>query len=255
MDRWSNKVAVVTGASAGIGAAIVIDLVKAGMIVVGLARRVERVEELKSKIPATCAGKLHAFKCDLQQEEDVRAAFKWIEETLGGIDVLVNNAGIITQANLVDLDNTAKIKSVIDTNILGVVYCTREAFHSMKKRNVDGHVITINSIVGHGVPYTVTSPFPSFNIYPPTKFAVSAMTEVYRQEFQREKTKIKITSISPGAVRTEIMGPDTPELAEMLKDFPILQSEDISAAVLYVLGTPPHVQVHELMIKPIGEAF
>lgn len=62
-------------------------------------------------------------------------------------------------------------------------------------------------------------------------------------------------SISPGAVRTEIMGPETPELQAMLKDFPILQSDDISAAVLYVLGTPPHVQVHELIIKPLGEAF
>lgn len=62
-------------------------------------------------------------------------------------------------------------------------------------------------------------------------------------------------SISPGAVKTEIFGPDTPELQAMLKDFPILQSEDVSAAVLYVLGTPPHVQVHELIIKPIGESF
>lgn len=193
MDRWTNKIAVVSGASAGIGAAIVVDLVKSNMIVIGLARRVERVEELKSKIPATCTGELHAFKCDLQQEDDVRAAFKWIEEKFGGVDVLVNNAGIVTQANLIDLDNTAKIKSVIDTNVLGVVYCTREAFQSMKKRNSHGHIITINSVAGHHVPYTVNTEFPSFNIYPATKFAITAMTEAYRQEFQREKTKIKIT--------------------------------------------------------------
>lgn len=163
------------------------------MTVIGLARRVERVEELKTKIPSTSTGDLHAFKCDLQKEDDVKAAFKWIEEKFGGVDVLVNNAGIITQANLVDLDNTEKLKSVIDTNILGVVYCTREAFQSMKKRNVDGHVITINSVAGHNVPYTVNTSFPSFNIYPATKFAVTAMTETYRQEFQREKTKVKIT--------------------------------------------------------------
>lgn len=193
MDRWTKKIAVVSGASAGIGAAIVLDLVKANMIVIGLARRVERVEALKSKIPSTCAGELHSFKCDLQQEDDVKAAFKWIEEKFGGVDVLVNNAGIATQTNLVDLDNTAKIKSVIDTNVLGVVYCTREAFQSMKKRNFDGHIITINSVAGHHVPYTVNTSFPSFNIYPATKFAVTAMTEAYRQEFQREKTKIKIT--------------------------------------------------------------
>lgn len=217
MERWAGKVAVVTGASSGIrisenlsvnvmhlwkmklnqlsgiGAAIAVDLVKAGMIVVGLARRVELIEELKQKIPSTSTGTLYPFKCDLQKEEDVISAFKWIEEKFNGVDVLINNAGIMNQCNLIDADNTAKITSVIDTNIMGVVYCTREAFQLMKKRNIDGHVVTINSIGGHRVPYTVNTPFPSFNIYPATKYAVTAMTEVYRQEFQREKTKIKIT--------------------------------------------------------------
>lgn len=193
MERWAKKVAVVTGASSGIGAAIVVDLVKANMIVIGLARRVEKVDELKSKIPSTSTGELHSFKCDLQQEENVKAAFKWIEEKFQGVDVLVNNAGIVTKTSLVDVDNTEKIKSIIDTNVMGVFYCTREAFQSMKKRNVDGHVITINSVVGHSVPYFVNTPFRSLNIYPATKYAVTAMTELYRQEFQREKTKIKIT--------------------------------------------------------------
>ncbi|XP_037050742.1 farnesol dehydrogenase-like [Bradysia coprophila] len=250
MERWVRKVAVVTGASSGIGAAIALDLVKANMIVIGLARRDQRVNELKSQIPENCAGELHSFKCDLQREENVKAAFKWIEDTFGGVDVLINNAGILVEANLLDLDNTEKIKSAIDTNVLGVVYCTREAFHSMKKRDVAGHIVTINSISGHKVPYLVNI-CPSINIYPATKFAVTAMTEVYRQELQREKSKVKITSISPGSVKTEIF----PVTEEMLKVFPILQPEDVSGAVLYVLGTPPHVQVHELIIKPIGEAF
>lgn len=170
-----------------------VDLVKANMIVIGLARRAEKVDELKMKIPSTCSGELHSFKCDLQQESDVKAAFKWIEEKFGGVDVLVNNAGIVTQTSLVAADNTEKIKSVIDTNIMGVMYCTREAFQSMKKRNVDGHIITINSVTGHNVPYFVNTPFPSMNIYPATKHAVTALTELYRQEFQREKTKIKIS--------------------------------------------------------------
>lgn len=193
MERWANKVAVVTGASSGIGAAIAVDLVKANMIVIGLARRDGRVNELKSKIPANCAGELHSFHCDVQREDDVKAAFKWIEEKFGGVDVLINNAGVITQANLLDADNTEKIKSVIDTNILGVMYCTREAFQSMKKRDVAGHIVTINSISGHKVPYFANLDWPSLNIYPATKHAVTAMTEVYRQELQREKSKIKVT--------------------------------------------------------------
>lgn len=192
MSRWSEKLAVVTGASSGIGAAICIELVNAGLKVVGLARRQERVEELKSKLPANLADKLFSFKCDISKEEDIKAAFAWIESTFGGVDVLVNNAGIVRSTNLVSPDNTTAIREVLDTNVMGVVLCTREAFQSMKSRNVDGHVILINSIVGHQVPF-FAGIRPSSNIYSPSKYAVTAMTEVFRQEFQSEGTKIKIT--------------------------------------------------------------
>lgn len=194
MDRWLGKVAVVTGASAGIGAQIAIDLANAGMIVVGLARRVERVEALKSQIST---GILHALQCDVTKEDDVMQAFKWIIDKLGGVDVLINNAGVARNFNLIDNGNTAMIKEIIDTNIMAVALCTREAFQSMKSRNFDGHIIIVNSTAGHKVPN-----FPligSFNMYAPSKYAVTAMTETLRQEFQREKTRIKITvfSIAP----------------------------------------------------------
>lgn len=192
MDRWVNKTAVVTGASSGIGAAIAIDLVKAGMNVVGLARRVERVNELQRQIPSQCKGKLYAIRCDITKESDIKAAFKWVEQNLDGVDVLVNNAGIMNQVNLIDEDNSDAIRSTIDTNLMGPVLCTREAFHSMRKRAVDGHILMINSTLGHKVFYLVGQTA-STNIYPPTKFAITAMTEVLRQEFQTFGTKIKIT--------------------------------------------------------------
>lgn len=192
MDRWFGKVAVVTGASSGIGAAIAIDLVNAGMKVVGLARRVELVAELKNCIAKESKGKLFPLKCDVTNETEVRSIFKWIEENLGGVDVMINNAGILRKVNLVDLDNTNAIREIVDTNIMGYVYCTREAFHSMKKRNVSGHIILMNSIAGHKVIYSVGS-LPSFNIYTPTKYAITAMTEILRQELIAMGTKIKIT--------------------------------------------------------------
>lgn len=192
MDRWANKTAVVTGASSGIGAAIVVDLVKAGMNVVGLARRVERVNELQQHIPSHSKGKLYAIRCDITKESEIKSAFKWVEQNVGGVDVLVNNAGIMNQVNLVDENNTDAIRSTIDTNLMGPVLCTREAFHSMRKRGVDGHILMINSTLGHNVFYLVGQTA-STNIYPPTKFGITAMTEVLRQEFQAFGTKIKIT--------------------------------------------------------------
>lgn len=192
MERWIGKTAVVTGASSGIGAAIVIDLLKAGVNVVGLARRLERVESIQQKIPPLAKGKLYPIKCDLTQESEIKNAFNWVEDNLGGTDILINNAGIIRTMNLLDADNTQDLRDTIDTNILAVVLCTREAFHSMRSRSVDGHIIHINSQAGHKIPYFVGL-YPSFNIYPSTKYAVTAMTEVMRQELQVFDTKIKVT--------------------------------------------------------------
>lgn len=192
MNRWIGKVAVVTGASAGIGAAITIDLVNAGCIVVGLARRKERVDELRSRLSPDAKGTLHSFQCDVSKEEDVLSAFAWIDWHLDGVDILINNAGILRTTNLVDAGNTQAIKDVLDTNVLGVVLCTREAFQSMKRRSVAGHIVMINSVSGHYVPYFAGTR-DSMNIYQPSKHAVTAMIEVLRQEFHSHGTEIKIT--------------------------------------------------------------
>lgn len=192
MERWIGKTAIVTGASSGIGAAISIDLLNAGVNVVGLARRQERVEALKDSIASTATGILHAIKCDLTNEDDIRQAFAWVNENLNGVDILVNNAGIIKTMNLLDADNTAQLRETIDTNILAVALCSREAVQSMRQRNVAGHIVHINSCAGHKIPYFVGL-YPSFNIYPSTKYAVTAMTEVMRQELQTFNSKIKVT--------------------------------------------------------------
>uniref|UniRef100_A0A182WQQ6 Dehydrogenase n=1 Tax=Anopheles minimus TaxID=112268 RepID=A0A182WQQ6_9DIPT len=243
MERWQGKVAVVTGASSGIGAATVKALAKAGMITFGLARRVERVDELKSELPKEVAERLHSIRCDITKEEDILAAFQQVTEKCGGVDVLINNAGLAKGGfGVLDADNTQVIRDVIDTNVVGLALCSREAFQSMKKRSVDGHIVHINSILGHMV-----APMGTINIYPASKYAVTALTETMRHELRLAGTKIKVTSISPGLVRTEM--PTSKALAER----PCIEPEDIADAILYVLGTPPRVQIHELTIKPVGE--
>lgn len=197
MDRWIGKVAIVTGASSGIGAEIAADLTKSGMIVIGLARRKERVDELWNKLKyhnPNITGTLHSFKCDVSSEANIKSVFRWIDQKFGRMDVLINNAGIVRSGLIVNADNnSSNLRDVIETNVLGVALCTREAFQLMQKHNInDGHVIIINSIAGHMVPYSPLT-VGSLNIYPPSKYAVTAMTEVLRQEFQLLKTKIKIT--------------------------------------------------------------
>ncbi|XP_055913017.1 farnesol dehydrogenase-like [Eupeodes corollae] len=247
MERWSNRVAVVTGASSGIGEAIAKDLVTAGLRVVALGRRQERLDKNRSKLSADLQKRYFPRKCDVSNEEDVKQTFEWIEKTLGGTDILVNNAGIVRPGNLVDMDSTF-LDEVISTNIKGLVYCTQAAFRSMKGRNFNGHIVHINSIAGHSVPYT--EPGSSFNIYPPTKFAVTAINETLRREFNDFGTKIKTTSVSPGLVRTEILPEETLDAVGIS-----LNPEDISQAVMFAISTPPHVQIHEITVKPVGEKF
>lgn len=250
MNRWSNRVAVVTGASSGIGAACCKDLVAKGMVVVGLARRENRLEEIKASLPADQAARFHYHKCDVSDEQQVIETFAWIDETLGGADVLVNNAGIARQTTVTGEGNSADLRAILDTNVLGVSWCTREAFQSMHRRNInDGHVVIVNSICGHRVPIL---PGVGLNMYAPSKHAITALTEVLRQEFLNKGTKTKITSISPGAVDTEIIDK---EAFKKVGEFPLLRSEDVADAVSYCIQTPPNVQIHELTIKPVGEKF
>uniref|UniRef100_A0A182PN70 Dehydrogenase n=1 Tax=Anopheles epiroticus TaxID=199890 RepID=A0A182PN70_9DIPT len=244
MDRWVGKVAVVTGASSGIGAATAKALVHAGMVVIGLARRVELIEALRNELPPAVAGQLHAIRCDVTREEDIQAAYRQIDRQFGGVDVQINSAGIARHmVRLLQPERNAQdLRDIVNTDLLGLALCSREAFLSMQKRSVDGHIVHLNSITGHSIP-----PLNTLNIYPAVKHGVTALTETMRQELRFAGSKVKVTSISPGLTRTPI-NPNSDTYTG-----PILEPEDIANAILYALGTPPHVQIHELTIKPVGE--
>ncbi|KAL5292273.1 DHRS11.2 family protein [Megaselia abdita] len=246
MNRFCNKIAVVTGAGSGIGAACAVALVKCGMIVKGLGRREHKLKSVKESLPSDLRSNFHPVSCDVTKEEQVIELFDNINKDHGGVHVLVNSAGTYKPEHLLtSKGNTADILKTLETNVMGVVYCTREAFHSMKDRKIEGHVVNINSISGHHVYYLQGF---TMNIYPPTKFALTAMTETYRQEFSNADTNIKVTSISPGLTDTEIVTED-------FKLLPILKAEDVADAALYCLSTPPHVQIHELVIQPLRQTY
>ncbi|KAH1015302.1 hypothetical protein HUJ05_013056 [Dendroctonus ponderosae] len=235
LERFIGKVAVVTGASAGIGAAIVEELVKNGLIVAGLARRINKIEKIAHKLSGQ-KGTLCAFKCDLTEESQIIATVEEVIGTLGPISILINNAGLSQHTSLLR-GETKKWKTVLDTNILGLCIVTREVAQNIIANKTAGHIIHINSVLGH-----VVLDIPGLNMYGPTKYAVTSLAETLRLEINREKLHVKVTSISPGYVKTEFQ--DIAEFGEL--PMPALHPADVADAVIYALSTPPHVNVCKL---------
>ncbi|KAL1517900.1 hypothetical protein ABEB36_001603 [Hypothenemus hampei] len=233
MERWVGKVAVVTGASVGIGAAITEELVVAGLTVVGLARRKEKIEELSQKLSHE-KGKLYSVKCDITKEQDILKAFQWIEENVGHPQILINNAGIAEKTSITDGD-TAAWKKVFDVNVFGLLIASREIIRILKKNSLPGHIVNINSTVRHVPRY-----LPGINVYPASKWAVTSITDYTSKELLFEKiNNIKVTSVSPGLTKSEITDGD---IGQLLKGSPIMEAEEVADAVLHVLSTPQHVQ-------------
>ncbi|KAK3927701.1 Farnesol dehydrogenase [Frankliniella fusca] len=251
MERFAGRVAVVTGASSGIGAQIAEDLVRAGMVVVGAARRLERLQALAAKLDGQ-PGRLEPVQADLSTTEGVQHLLKWVDDNLGGISVLVNNAAIFPFTPVADMDAEASEKLMF-TNVTAVMISSGAAIASMKKHGIkDGHIININSVLGHKMTAAPPGMGISFVAYSTTKHATVALTKGLRADLQALKPdgfKIRITSISPGAVRTDMIG----DFSNMLKEDEALKAQDISNSVLYVLGSPPAVEITELTISPTGQ--
>ncbi|KAL5292288.1 DHRS11.2 family protein [Megaselia abdita] len=248
MERWTGKLAVVTGGSSGIGAACVKDLINAGVIVAILARREHVMNNFKNSFPDNLKQNIYPVKCDVTVDNEVISAFKWIKENLGSVHILINSAGIADSIYLSGTYCTKQLQKNVDTNVMGTVFCVREAFNQMKDDKIDGHIILLNSVFDE---YTPSCAFGSMNIYSATKCAITAMTETYRQEFSAAGTNIKVTSISPGSVNSGSL----PASIRDLVDFTMLKSENVSNTIIFCLSTPPHVQIQNIKIKPMHEQF
>lgn len=251
MEKWQGKIAIVTGSSSGIGEAILKDLASAGLTVVGLARRVEKIEEIAREVNN---GLIYAVKCDVSDINSIKAAFKWIEDKFSFIHVLINNAGVATYGKVLDTsdERTDQLNKLIDTNLTGLIHCTREGVKLIRKSDDYGMVLNVGSILDASIPF----PNPS-SIYPATKYAVRAFGEIIRQELiVSNSDKIRVANISPGIVKTNIGHAGGRKNADTHYDsLPHLDSVDISQSVLYLLSTPYNVNVTQITIKPVGEKF
>ncbi|XP_076072327.1 dehydrogenase/reductase SDR family member 11-like isoform X1 [Mytilus galloprovincialis] len=250
MERWAGRVALVTGASVGIGAAIVQQLVQNGMKVVGCSRNIDNIQVLKTKL-SSAKGQVIPVRCDLKNEQDIIDMFTMIKRDLGGVDVCVNNAGLAHAAPLLS-GETKDWREMVDVNIIGLTICTREAVKQMREKGAnDGHVFLLNSISGHLV---ITYAIGHF--YSATKHAVTALGEGIRHELREMKSQIKITSISPGLVETEFaqkLHKSEGKAKALYASIKCLQADDIADALVYALSAPPHVQIHDILIRPTDQ--
>jgi NADP-dependent 3-hydroxy acid dehydrogenase YdfG len=242
MKRWRDRVAVVTGASSGIGHEIVRELAGAGMRVHAWARREERMQGL---VTEGLEGRVTARSVDLRDVGAIERAFAAVRERDGGVDVMVNNAGLGFEEPLTSGD-TERWREMLDVNVLALCVCTREAVDDMRARGDDGHVVHISSMAAHRVP-------PGSGVYSATKYAVRSLTEALRRELRELGSGVRVSAVSPGFVETGFHAnyyADEERAKEAYSRFRVLDAKDVARAVTYLLSQPSHVQVHDVLMRP-----
>lgn len=238
-----NKVAIITGASSGIGFATALALSKAGAKVAIGARRTDLLSELEKKIKEN-GGEVYSQKLDVTKKNECSSFVDSVLKKWGTVDILVNNAGLMPLSFFKNL-KIDEWDQMIDVNIKGVLYCTGAVITHMLE-NKSGHIINISSVAGRIV-------FPAGSVYCATKHAITAFSEGLRQELSVRKN-IRVTCIEPGVVATELTNTITDEslqgFVENAKKMESLQAEDIANAIVYAVESPNHVNVNEILIRP-----
>jgi NADP-dependent 3-hydroxy acid dehydrogenase YdfG len=245
-----GKIAVVTGASSGIGEATATKLAEQGAKVVLVARRKERLEKLAKKIKAG-GGEALVVEADITDQKTCQKVVGQVLDKWKKIDILVNNAGVMLLGPTADAP-IEEWERMIKINLLGLLYMTYAALPTMRKTG-SGHLVNISSVAGR----TARA---GSAVYNATKWGVNAFTEALRQELVSDKLKIRTTLIEPGAVETELASHNRPEVQETLQERwkgmdKKLQSEDIAAAILFVLTQPEHVNINEMLIRPTEQTM
>ena len=238
-----DKIAIVTGASSGIGYATALSLAKAGAKVAIAARRTQRLEELQKEITKN-GTECIVVQCDVTKRKDCQALIDAVIKKWNKIDVLINNAGIMPLSFVKNL-KVDEWEQMVDVNIKGVLFCTAATIPHMISQN-SGHIVIISSIAGRVV-------FPSGSVYCATKYAVRAFSEGLRQELSA-RNKIRVTTIEPGIVATELTNTITDKSLEAFvkqsKEIEALQAEDIANAIMFALESPLRMNVNEVTIRP-----
>lgn len=244
MGALEGKVVAITGASSGIGEATAMMLSAEGASVSLAARRKDRIDELASRVEAA-GGTALPIETDITDEGQANAFVERTNEELGGLDVLINNAGVMLLGPVAGAD-TDQWRRMLDVNVLGLLYCTHASLPIMGSAGT-GHIVNVSSVAGRQANM-------GSGVYNLTKFGVVGFSEALRQECAM--ANVRVTAIEPGWVDTELQGHNTqPMVVEAMNKLidkieKILEPDDIARAITYAVSQPAHVSVNEILIRP-----
>lgn len=241
-----GKVALITGASSGIGEATALALSAQGAKVSLVARRTHRLESVSSTITDN-KGSALMIAADITDPGEARRCINETKEHFGRLDILVNNAGIMLLGPI-DGANIEDWQKMVNINIMALMYCTHAVLPIMKQQG-EGHIINMSSVAGRIIG-------PGAAVYQATKWYVNTFSEALRQEVYQDK--IRVTSIEPGAVATELTDHITvPEVKDRIKKWigsmRALTARDIADTVVFAATQPPHVSINEILIRPTDQ--
>ena len=242
------KLALVTGATSGIGRAVAINLAENNFNLIITGRRGDLLDALKREIEVKYKRDVLALNFDIRSKEAVDKAIDTLPERWRKIDVLVNNAGLAVGMNHIQDGIVDDWERMIDTNIKGLLYITRKVSPGMIERG-KGHIVNIGSIAG-------TQVYENGNVYCASKHAVHALSQGMREDMI--KHGIKVTEIRPGMIETEfslVRFKGDKELAKKTYDgFTPLFADDIAEAILFAVSRPDHVCINDMEITPTAQA-
>ena len=243
-----NQIAIITGASAGIGRATAMLLARNGYDVVITGRRAPLLEKLKQEVLSGTGAEVLPLVFDIRDQKAVEGAMEKLSGKWKNVDVLVNNAGLAAGLNHIHEGVLADWEQMIDTNLKGLLYITRLITPGMVKRG-RGHIINIGSIAGKEA-------YEKGNVYNATKFAVDGLTRAMRIDLVEHG--IKVTSVNPGAAETEFsmvrFKGDLEKAGKVYEGFTPLYAEDVAEAILFAVTRPPHVNIEDLTIMATAQA-
>ena len=250
MGSLDGRKVLITGGSSGIGEATALAMAAEGAAIAIGARRKDRLDDLAGRIEGD-GGTAVAIEADITDEDQAKALVEGAHEALGGLDCLVNNAGVMLLGPLQGADPD-EWRTMIEVNCLGLLYCTHYALPLMRDGG-GGDVVNVSSVAGRVAAL-------GSGVYNMTKWGVVGYSEALRQEALH--IGVRVTIIEPGYVETELQGHNTnpivveqmEKMRESLGDDGVLKADDIASAIVYATSQPKHVSVNEILVRPTGQS-